>query len=404
MSVFKLVLKMKYTNIVFLLIALLFVSSCKDGGGETPEPTVLPVLSISNAAQVEGKNNTAVLVTVRLTGTNTTNVVVKYATIEGTATENIDYRGEADGTLSFSPSETEKTISITILGDEREEPDETFEVLLFNPLNATIGTDKAIVTIQNDDEIDTTPTEIPTTGYTTPMSYSGKTLVWNDEFEGNSLSADWIHEIGIGNSGWGNNELQYYREENTRVQDGYVIIEAKKESFGGRAYTSSRLITQGRQSFKYGRIDIRAALPKGQGLWPALWMLGDSFGSIGWPSCGEIDIMELVGGVNDNRVYGTVHWEENGHANFGGDYELPSGIFADEFHVFSIEWTAQKIKWFVDDIPYHEINTTPSDLSEFQEPFFFIFNVAVGGNWPGSPDNTTIFPQRMVVDYVRVFQ
>ncbi|MGB0931173.1 MAG: family 16 glycosylhydrolase, partial [Chitinophagales bacterium] len=390
----------------FLFTALLFVTSCKKGSDDTPEPTVLPSLSIVDAMQAEGKNNTAVLVTVKLDGTNTTNVVVKYATIEGTATSNIDFRGETDGTLTFSPSETEKTISITILGDENEEADETFEVLLLNPLNATLARDKATVTIQNDDTIDTTPTEIPTIGYTTPMSYAGKTLVWNDEFEGNSLSSDWTHEIGTGNSGWGNNELQYYRAENTRIQDGYMIIEAKKEPFGGRAYTSSRLVTQGKKSFKYGRIDIRAALPKGQGLWPALWMLGDNFNTTGWPSCGEIDIMEMVGGntVNDATTHGTVHWEENGHANFGGSKRLSSGILADEFHVFSINWTAQKIQWLLDDVVFHEINITPSDLSEFHESFFFIFNVAVGGNWPGSPDNTTIFPQRMAVDYVRVFQ
>ncbi|MFK7906184.1 MAG: Calx-beta domain-containing protein, partial [Chitinophagales bacterium] len=305
---------MKYTNIVFLLIALLLINSCKDDGGDTPQPTVLPVLSISDAVQVEGKANTAILVTVRLTGTNTTNVIVKYATIGGTATENIDYRGESDGTLTFSPSETEKTISITILGDENEEPDETFEVLLLNPSNATISRDKATITIENDDALDTTPIEIPTTGYTTPMSYTGRTLVWNDEFEGSSLSSNWTHEIGTGNSGWGNNELQYYRAENTTIQNGLLVIEAKKESFGGRAYTSSRLVTQGKQSFQYGRIDIRAAMPKGQGLWPALWMLGDSFATTGWPSCGEIDIMEMVGGntVNDATTHGTIHWDDEG--------------------------------------------------------------------------------------------
>ncbi|HCQ15079.1 MAG TPA: glycoside hydrolase, partial [Cryomorphaceae bacterium] len=159
--------------------------------------------------------------------------------------------------------------------------------------------------------------ELPKTGYTTPLSYNGYNLVWQDDFNGNSLSTtDWNYEIGTGSNGWGNNELQYYRKENTEVKDGYLIITAKKENFGGREYTSSRLTTQGKQSFKYGRIDIRAALPYGQGIWPALWMLGSSHSSVGWPRCGEIDIMEMVGGNvpggGESRVHGTVHWDNNG--------------------------------------------------------------------------------------------
>lgn len=248
--------------------------------------------------------------------------------------------------------------------------------------------------------------DIPTTGYTTPETYEGMNLVWQDEFDGNTLGGDWTFETGTGGNGWGNNELQYYKEENTRVTDGYLIITAKKESFGGQEYTSSRIITNGKQSFKYGRIDIRAALPKGQGIWPALWMLGSNFGSVGWPACGEIDIMELIGGTGkDNTVYGTAHWQNGGeYASYGDHYTLNSGVFADEFHVFSIVWDASTITWYVDDVAYHTIDITPTELSEFQNNFFFIFNVAVGGNWPGNPDNSTVFPQQMAVDYVRVFQ
>ena len=244
-------------------------------------------------------------------------------------------------------------------------------------------------------------------GYSTPLSYPNYTLVWNDEFDGNSLSNAWVHEIGNGNWGWGNNELQYYRSQNTEVDDGYLIITAKEENYGGKNYTSSRIKTQGMQSFQYGRIDIRAILPHGQGIWPATWMLGDSYSSTGWPSCGEIDIMELVGGIgyNDRTVHGTIHWDDNGHASYGGSNSLSIGDkFADEFHVFSIVWTPTSIKWLRDDIQYNEADITPASLSEFHQNFFFIFNVAVGGNWPGSPDGTTLFPQRMIVDYVRVFQ
>lgn len=245
-----------------------------------------------------------------------------------------------------------------------------------------------------------------TSGYSTPLSYPNYTLVWHDEFEGSSLNtADWNYEIGNGANGWGNNELQYYMEENTSVQNGILTIEAKLENKDGFSYTSSRLTTQNKQSFQYGRIDIRAKMPYGQGIWPALWMLGNSFGTGGWPSCGEIDIMEMVGGPgSDNVVHGTAHWDDNGHAQFGNSTTLSTGILADEYHVYTIIWDANSIKWYFDDVQYNELDITPASLSEFHQEFFFIFNVAVGGNWPGSPNANTVFPQKMFVDYVRVFQ
>jgi hypothetical protein len=246
----------------------------------------------------------------------------------------------------------------------------------------------------------------PQTGYTTPLSYPGYTLVWSDEFNGTSLSSDWVYDIGTGSSGWGNNELQYYTNTNATVSNGYLEIKAKAEPFNTQMYTSSRIKTQGKKSWKYGRIDIRAALPYSKGIWPALWMLGDNITTVGWPSCGEIDIVELVGGagLNDRTIHGTVHWNQGGHAEYGNSYSLPSGKFADEFHVFSIIWNETSIKWLVDDVQYSQINITPAELSEFHENFFLIFNVAVGGNWPGSPDVSTVFPQSLYVDYVRVFQ
>lgn len=249
----------------------------------------------------------------------------------------------------------------------------------------------------------------PSGGYVSPLSYPGYTLAWNDEFDGTGLNpGDWTHETGDGCPslcGWGNNELQYYRSQNTTVADGLLVIEAREESFGGRNYTSSRIKTQNKKFFRYGKIDIRAALPRGQGLWPALWMLGESITSVGWPASGEIDIMEMIGGGGrEDTVHGTVHWDNNGtYASYGGSTTLGSGTFADQYHVFSIEWDSSAIRWYVDGVQYHVISITPADLSEFHDNFFFLFNVAVGGNWPGSPDATTYFPQRMYVDYVRVF-
>lgn len=249
---------------------------------------------------------------------------------------------------------------------------------------------------------------IPTVGYTTPNSYPGYDLVWSDEFNGNTLSSDWVQEIGNGSWGWGNNELQFYKEENTVVEDGLLKITAKEESAASFNYTSSRIKTQGLQSFKYGRIDVRAALPYGQGFWPAIWMLGDNIPSVSWPNCGEIDIMELVGGgaYNDRTIYGTVHWSDNGsHASYGDNNSLSVGeMYAEEFHVFSIIWDESAIKFLRDDMQYHIIDITSPNLSAFHQNFFLILNVAVGGNWPGSPNASTLFPQTMAVDYVRVFQ
>lgn len=243
-------------------------------------------------------------------------------------------------------------------------------------------------------------------GYTSPLTYEGYTLVWNDEFNDNSINtSDWVFETGTGNSGWGNNELQYYRSNNAWVDEGTLVIEAREENYMGSPYTSARMKTQGKKSFLYGRIDIRALLPKGQGIWPALWMLGNSITSVGWPQCGEIDIMEMIGGSGrENQTHGTVHWDNNGHVYVGGSYTLQSGTFADEYHVFSIIWDESSIKWFVNNTQFYEIDITPSHMSEFHQKHFFIFNIAVGGNWPGSPDATTVFPQQMKVDYIRVFQ
>lgn len=237
-------------------------------------------------------------------------------------------------------------------------------------------------------------------------------LVWSDEFDYEGLpdSAVWSFEEGA--SGWGNNELQYYtsdRLENARVENGLLTIEARKEIYKGSQYTSARLITYPKLSWTYGKIEASIKLPYGQGIWPAFWVLGDAiFEGTSWPESGEIDIMEMIGGGagKDNVVHGTIHYADanNNHAQYGGSYTLNEGIFADTFHVFSIEWTSTQIKWFVDGIQYHVASLTPNYLTELKKDFFLLLNIAVGGNWPGYPDSSTRFPQQMQVDYVRVYQ
>ena len=204
--------------------------------------------------------------------------------------------------------------------------------------------------------------ELPITekGYSSPEEYPDMTIVWRDEFDSDGLDpAHWSHEIG--GHGWGNNELQYYQESNTEVRDGYAIITARKENKEDKNYTSSRIITKGKKEFKYGRVDIRALLPRGQGIWPALWMLGSNISIVDWPACGEIDIMEMIGGQGkDNVLHGTAHWEKAGkHEYQGGNISLKNEqIFADEFHVFSISWTPSSIVWYLDGVLYYELDIT----------------------------------------------
>ena len=252
--------------------------------------------------------------------------------------------------------------------------------------------------------------EIPDfTGYQSATSYEGYSQVWSDEFDGSEVDENnWGYDIG--GSGWGNNELEFYTNRNAYLTDGNLVIRANKENYGGREYTSSRLKTQSKQTVNYGRIDIRAVMPQGQGIWPALWMLGSNFPTVGWPHSGEIDIMEMIGGNGrENTVHGTAHWynqSSNQNASYGGNYGLPSGeTLSTNFHVFSIDWDSTSITWYLDNVQYHTMAINDSSsLAAFRKDFFFIFNIAVGGNWPQYPDASTVFPQRMVVDYVRVFQ
>ncbi|HTL72004.1 MAG TPA: family 16 glycosylhydrolase [bacterium] len=257
-----------------------------------------------------------------------------------------------------------------------------------------------------------------------PMSgRAGWQLAWSDEFtqaDGSSPDpAKWGYDIGGG--GYGNNELESYtsRTNNARIEGGQLVIEARQENYTGpdnifRNYTSARMLTKGKWSWTYGRIEARIKIPKGQGIWPAFWMLGTNISAgVNWPNCGEIDIMENIGKTTEQgKVYGTIHGPQsggdyNGGAGVGGNYTLPGGaLFADDYHVFAVEWTTNQFKWYVDSTLY--FTATPASLPGgatwvFTNAQFLLLNVAVGGNWPGNPDGTTVFPQKMLVDYVRVY-
>lgn len=360
----------------------------------------MPVVSGNNVSQNRSVTDAQFEFIVILDKASTSEVSFDYVTQAGTAIATKDFISSS-GTLTIPAGNMTGSISIMITGDSTRKANQDFLVALSNPKNCKLQNDHLTGTIVNDDGL---YYPVENTGYTTPNQYAGYTLAWNDEFTGKTINTNnWSFESG-NNNGWGNQELEYYtgRSQNAFVSQGYLIIEARAEAFSGYSYTSARMITEGNKSFRFGRVDIRATLPQGKGIWPALWMLGDNINTVGWPACGEIDLMELLG-QEPNKVYGTLHWGASPVGqSYGTNKVLSTGTYADSFHVYSMIWTQSSIELLIDDISYFTMNTT--DDQPFNLNFFFIFNVAVGGNWPGSPDATTTFPQRMIVDYVRVFQ
>jgi beta-glucanase (GH16 family) len=252
-----------------------------------------------------------------------------------------------------------------------------------------------------------TPTVVPTLVPTPTYGWNpqGWNLAWSDEFDGTTIDpANWTYDIG--GNGWGNVELEYYtnRPENARLENGMLIIEARSEKYEGLPYTSARLKTQGLREFQYGRIEARMKLPSGQGIWPAFWMLGVGKS---WPLGGEMDVLEYIGKTPDT-VYQTVHGPGySGAKGIGSHYVLTADKLKNDFRVYAIEWQPNEIRWYVDDQQVFKV--TPDQIPSgaqwvYDHPFYMILNLAVGGGWPGFPDSTTVFPQQLLVDYVRVYQ
>jgi len=248
-------------------------------------------------------------------------------------------------------------------------------------------------------------------------------LAWKDEFRGPAGArpdaAKWSFDLGGG--GWGNHELEYYTDETENAYldgSGYLVISASPWAtpaisrmdcwYGSCLYTSARLLTVDRYSFTYGRVEARIRVPYGKGIWPAFWMLGGNYRQVTWPACGEIDIMEIDGG-NLSTLYGTIHGPgSSGAYSIPIKFTLPTGAdFSDDYHIYAVEWEPDQIRWYVDANLYGSINKyelTQTEQWVFDQPFIILLNVAIGGDFPGSPDSSTHFPQKMYVDYVRVYQ
>lgn len=401
---------MKKRNFMFINIlfaAITFMSCSKGGndggGGSTP---ALPKITISDYSAAEGTGgNTPFTFTLSLDKAPATAVSVTCTTADGTAKAGQDYTATTQ-TITFAPNETQKSFVVNVTGDDIKEGSEEFTVTLGNLTNALLQDFTAVGTITNDD----TKIVFSNAGYDAPTSYAGYSLAWSDEFNGTAVNtADWTFENGDGcpgNCGWGNNELEYYQPNNATLQDGKLVIEARPEAVGGKNYTSTKLVSRDKKKFKYGRIDFRALLPKGQGMWPAFWMMPNNNVFGGWPKSGELDIMEMIG-KQSSTTYGTLHFGPGPNSTqLSGSKSLAFGTFNDEFHVFSIEWKEDEIKWLLDGVVFstHTKAEFGANNYPFNEDFFFIINLAVGGNWPGNPDATTVLPQWMIVDYIRVYQ
>ncbi len=248
-----------------------------------------------------------------------------------------------------------------------------------------------------------------------PSPPAGWTLAWSDDFAGANGSAPdagkWLLETG--GNGWGNNELEYYtpRTQNASQQDGNLVITVLKETFTGtdgvtRNYTSARLKTATHFTQAHGRFEARIKVPRGQGIWPAFWVLGENIDTVGWPGCGEIDIMENIGS-EPGRVHGSLHGPGySGQTPLTAIYSLPGGAFTDDFHIFAVEWEPTTIRFYVDgnlSLTERPDNLPAGTRWVFDHPFFILLNVAVGGNFPGDPDASSTYPQTMLVDYVRAY-
>ncbi|MDB5231592.1 MAG: hypothetical protein JWN76_2397 [Chitinophagaceae bacterium] len=389
----------KLSQYFFLLLFCLPVKGFSNTGGI--HLTTAPAVAVADVQQQRTATNSTVHFSVVLQQAGNKDATIKYNTADGSAKAGKDYIA-AKGKVTIPAGSLQGTIDVIVTGDSLRQDDLFFTIELSAPHNCSLTNSSARATIINKNN---TYLPIDNAGYTTPLSYPGKTLVWNDEFNGRTIDVrNWNFESG--GHGWGNQELENYtaRPENAFVSNGNLIIEARKENYGTNGYTSARMTTKGKKEFQYGRVDIRAKLPVGGGIWPALWMLGANISSVRWPLCGEIDIMELIGKY-PSRVYATLHFADSlgKHDQAGTVYNLAGADFSEKFHVYSMIWQQDSIQMLMDDQPFFSYSKRKGSYP-FNAPFFFIFNVAVGGQFPGNPTAVSPFPERMFVDYIRVFR
>ena len=387
---------MKLCRIVLALASVALMVSC-----ESPEPEVVYTFSVVNVYVPEGNAPAVFNVAVKRSGSSLAEHEIDYAFLaSGSARAGEDFE-VSSGKIIFEKGSANAVIPLTVSGDGYFELTEDFQMEITDADRKFTFT----LFLNNDDEPEQPASDAD--GFITPQTYPSMDAVWADEFNGTALnSADWNTDLGNGCDqgicGWGNNELESYAADTSvlKIKDGRMAIRARKVN---DSYFSARINTRNKKQFTFGRIDMRARLPKGKGIWPAFWMLGSSIETTPWPKCGEIDIMELVGDQPD-VVHGTLHYDRNGYATSTGSTSLTGGDFSQSFHIFSLVWEQDIIKWYVDNKLFKTFQRTGTGAYPFNEPFYILVNVAVGGRWPGNPDTSTVFPQTMEVDYIRVFR
>lgn len=367
-------MKLNKTTVLLLIFPVAFVMfwNCSSDNRDHETPLNNSNNSVSNLS-----------VTVNIAGANSN-------TVHGDGSGVVTFNAQATGAISYG--------FIIDGGNEVESTDGTYQ----HTFNSQEGIDNHEVTVVAYDA--STNNFIQQSKSFAVSYYIGNPPVWADEFfqDGAPNSDHWTYDLGAG--GWGNNEAQTYTNSasNVIIENGVLNIIAKAN---GTGYTSTRLKSIGLVEFKYGRVDVRAKLPSSAGTWPAIWMLGANFPSVGWPNCGEIDIMEQTG-WDKNKTLGTCHWLNTSNSSYAS-YGLETSVSnaASEFHVYSLEWSTNNIKILVDDVPFFEMNSDGSSIpsTPFQNDFFLILNVALGGNLGGDiPSNFT--EDRMEIDYIRIFQ
>lgn len=386
---------------IYSFLSIIFIFGCSSSEDVKINT---PNIIIDDFEIIEGDDgNLQIEYAVKLDEAYSNDIILTYHSDDASAFQEADYK-KVDGQLIIPAGKTEALLTLEIVSDIIKEGNEFFRILFDSNMEVYFENKTAEIKIINNDSM------LPygSTDYTTPDTYTGWKIAWADEFSGTEINKDWwTHEIGNGDNGWGNNEMEYYTDapENSRIEGGSLVIEARDDSWNGKKYTSARMITKDNKTFGFSRTDIRAKLPYGQGIWPALWMLGNNIDQKGWPACGEIDIMELIGN-HPSTSHATVHFGADSYKYVGDKYNISSETFNDRFHVFSVVREFSQMWFYVDDILIFDFSSkdTQGQPYPFNEQFFCIFNVAIGGNWPGSPDETTIFPQKMEVDYIRVFE
>ncbi|MFZ9503734.1 MAG: glycoside hydrolase family 16 protein [Cyclobacteriaceae bacterium] len=384
-------------RLLLLVTCLIFLISCAKDEVEGPV-----VLRLATESLVEGSENSNKQIIILRDNNKNSVLSLTYQITHLTTEQDLDLQA-AQGTIVFEKGQSEASIPIQITGDPHQELSELFKLTL----QSTASVYEFQIVLFDDDQ--PAPILSDALGFFTPAEYPSMKAFWSDEFDGPDLNLNsWTYDIGNGCPNlcnWGNNELQLYGDQpNTiRLSEGKLIITAIND-FG--IYRSARIKTKGKVETTYGRIDIRARLPRGKGIWPAFWMLGSNIDTNPWPGCGEIDMMELIGSQPET-VHGTVHYENvtnKAYQTSTGSTSLSSGQFYDSFHVFTTIWDRNRIDWYLDNELYGSFSYPTVSGNTFRLPYYFLINMAVGGRWPGSPDDKTVFPQELIVDYIRVFQ